>query len=71
MRSVLNISMPKIMVKKIEEEVKKGEFVSKSEFIRNLFREWEEKKLLKELKESQKEIREGKGVVLKSLKEVR
>ncbi|MBU1557546.1 ribbon-helix-helix domain-containing protein, partial [Patescibacteria group bacterium] len=56
--------------KKIEQEVKKGEFVSKSEFIRNLFREWEENKLLKELKESQIEIRQGKGLILKSLKDI-
>jgi len=59
------------MAQKIEKEVKEGGFVSKSEFIRDLFREWEENKLLKELKESQKEIQKGGGVILKSLKDLR
>ena len=71
MRSILNISMPETMAKKIEKEVKDGNFVSKSEFIRDLFREWEENKLLKDLKESREEIQKGGGIILKSLKDLR
>ena len=70
MRTVLNISMPKAMAKKIERETKKGNFSSKSEFIRSVFRFWEEKTLFEEIKQSQKEIKEGKGIILKSLKDL-
>lgn len=71
MRTVLNISMPATMAKKIDRETKKGNFASKSEFIRSLFRAWEEEALYQEIKQSQKEIKNGKGVVLKSLKDLR
>ncbi|MBU4536689.1 ribbon-helix-helix domain-containing protein [Patescibacteria group bacterium] len=71
MRTVLNISMPDSMAKKIEQETKKGDFASKSEFIRSIFRAWEEEALYKELKQSRKEIKEGKGIILRSLKDLR
>ena len=71
MRTVLNISMPKSMAKKIERETKRGDFASKSEFIRSVFRFWEKQLLLQELNRSQKEMKEGKGIVLKSLKDLR
>ncbi|MCK4386625.1 MAG: ribbon-helix-helix protein, CopG family [Candidatus Pacebacteria bacterium] len=71
MRTVLNISMPKSMAKKIEQETKRGSFASKSEFIRSVFRFWEEQLLLQELDKSQKEMEEGKGIILKSLKDLR
>ena len=71
MRTVLNISMPNKMAKQIEEEVKNGNFSSKSEFMRAIFRAWEEEKLYQELRRSKREIREGKGVLLKSLRDLR
>lgn len=71
MRTILNISMPNAMAKKIEQETKKGAYASKSEFIRFLFRAWEEETLYQELKQSRKEIKEGKGLLLKSLKDLR
>ena len=71
MRTVLNISMPNTMAKKIERETKRGDFASKSEFIRSLFRAWEESVLMNKLETSQKEIKEGKGIILKSLKDLR
>lgn len=55
----------------VENEIKSGKFATKSEFFRNLIRIWEEKKLLDELKESQREIVSGKGKVLRSLKDLR
>jgi len=70
MRTVLNISMPKSMAKKIEQETKRGSFASKSEFIRSLFRFWEEQLFTQELDKSQKEIKAGKGIILKSLKDL-
>lgn len=70
MRSVINISLPPNMVKMVEKEVKQSGFSTKSEFFRSLIRMWEENKLLEELKKSQREIAEGKGKVLKSLKDL-
>lgn len=55
----------------VEKEVKQGGFSTKSEFFRSLIRMWEENKLLEELKKSQREIAEGKGKVLRSLKDLR
>lgn len=71
MRTVLNISMPNAMAKKIELETKKGDFASKSEFIRSLFRAWEESLFQKELDKRQEEMEKGTGVKLKSLKDLR
>jgi putative addiction module CopG family antidote len=67
----MNISLPKQIALMVEENVKSGKFASKSEFFRMVLREWEEKKLLRELRQSQKELKEGKGMVLKSLKDLR
>lgn len=71
MRSVINISLPKSMANEVEKEVEKGRFASKSEFFRSLFRLWEEEKLMKELREGQREIARGEGKVLRSLKNLR
>jgi Arc/MetJ-type ribon-helix-helix transcriptional regulator len=71
MRNIINISLPKEMTMLVEGEIKSGKFATKSEFFRNLIRIWEEKKLLDELKESQREIVSGKGKVLRSLKDLR
>ena len=70
MRKVINISLPSQMATKIKKIVKTGKYATTSEFFRHLIREWEESQLLKELKESQKEIKSGKGKVLKSLKDL-
>jgi len=71
MRSVINISLPKSMADTVEKEVSAGRFATKSEFFRHVVRSWEENKLLKDLRESQKEIAEGKGKVLRSLRDLR
>jgi putative addiction module CopG family antidote len=71
MRKILSISLPNQMVVKIKDEVKTGKYATASEFIRFLIREWEEDELLKELRQSQKEMKAGKGVILKSLKNLR
>lgn len=55
----------------MEKEVKTGKFATKSEFFRALVRKWEGNSLLKELKESQKEIAKGKGKILRSLRDLR
>lgn len=70
MRSVINISLPKSMADLVEKEVKSGNFATKSEFVRTLVRKWEEDTLLRELKESQREISRGRGKILRSLKDL-
>ena len=71
MRSVMNISLPTKMAIKIKKEVSSGRYATVSEFFRDLVRSWEEEKLLSELKESQEDIKNGKGEILNSLKELR
>lgn len=71
MRNIINISLPSKMTKAVEESVKKGLFSSKSEFFRMLLRLWMEGKLAHELEDSRKELREGKGKLLRSLKDLR
>lgn len=66
MRSIINISLPPKLNTLVDEEMAKGQFGSKSEFFRNLLRMWLENKLAGELEESRKELREGKGKLLKS-----
>ena len=70
MRTIINISLPKKLTKKVEESVKKGNFSSKSEFFRMLLRLWLEGKLAQELEESRRELRQGRGKLLKSLRDL-
>ncbi len=70
MRKIINISFPEEVDKKIEEAVKENSFASKSEFFRYLFRRWQESKVLEEIEESRREIKEGKGKVLKDVNEL-
>lgn len=63
----MNISVPEPMAALINKEVSTGKYASKSEFFRSLFRDWAEIKLARELKESRKEMKAGKGKLLRSL----
>lgn len=71
MRSVINISLPKDLEKVVLREVKRGKFASKSEYVRYLLRLAEEDRILKDIKQSEKEFAAGKGRVLRSLKDLR
>jgi putative addiction module CopG family antidote len=72
MRSIINISLPKELSQKVDSLVKKGRYSTKSEFLRDLIRDRiEEDEVLLELRKSQEEIRQGKGKVLRSLKDLR
>ena len=66
MRSVMNISLPSQLLKEVERGVKQGNFATKSEFIRQLLREWKEARLVEELREMREEMRNGEGIILKS-----
>lgn len=70
MRQVITISLPKQMVRAVKEEIKSGKFSSTSEFFRHLLREWEEANLLAELRASQKEFAEGKGILLRHVSDL-
>lgn len=70
MRTSVNISLPKKLKKEVDVAVKEGDYISTSEFFRDLLRMWKEEQLLKDIRESEKEFREGKGKVLRSLKDL-
>ena len=63
--------MPPKLFSKVESVVNKYNYSSVSEFIRDAIRVWEDDRLIKELKESQKEARAGKVKLLRSLKDLR
>ncbi len=71
MRTIINISLPKELSAVVEREVRRGKFATKSEFFRALVRMWEEEQILAELKKSEAEIAAGKGVKLRSLRDLR
>ncbi len=71
MREIINISLPPAMVKTVKKAIKEGDYISTSEFFRDLLRNWQENQLLGELSKSREEIKAGKGKVLKSLKGLR
>lgn len=71
MRKVVNISLPIRLNKEVEKAVKDGDYATKSEFFRDLIRLWKEEQLLQGLRESQKEIAQGKAKKLRSLKDLR
>jgi Arc/MetJ-type ribon-helix-helix transcriptional regulator len=72
MRSIINISLSKDLKKELDKAVKKGKYSSKSEFLRELIREkFEEDDLVRRVRISQKEIEQGKGKILRSLKDLR
>jgi putative addiction module CopG family antidote len=71
MRNIINISLSKELSKVVDKAVKQGKFSTKSEFFRNLIRRWEEEQVLAEIEESEREIKAGKGIKLRSLRDLR
>lgn len=71
MRAIVNISLPTQLYKVVEQAVTSGKFASKSEFFRDLLRMWLEGRLSNELEKSRKELRAGKGKLLRSLSDLR
>lgn len=71
MRAILNISLPQAMADDVKEYVAKGQYSTVSEFFRHLLRDWQEDKLLRELNKSKAEIKAGKGIYLRSLRDLR
>ncbi len=72
MRDILNISLSKDLSREVDALVKKGGYSTKSELLRELIREkLEEEDLIRRVRKSQLEIKQGKGKILKSLKDLR
>jgi len=71
MRAIVNISLPVQLNSIVEKEVNTGRYTSKSEFFRSLLRLWLEGRLSGELEKSRKELKAGKGTLLKSLSDLR
>ena len=63
--------MPEKMTAAMRRDAKEGQFSSISEFVRQLYRDYQEQRVLARLRKSQAEIAEGKGKVLRSLKDLR
>lgn len=71
MRQIINISLPPQLAEIVNQATSSGQFATKSEFFRNLIRQWSEKQLYQDLKTSQKEMKSTGGYLLKSLKDLR
>ena len=72
MRTIINISLPAELNKTLERFIKKGEYATKSEFLRELIRERvSEEDIIVQIKKSEAEFRAGKGRILRSLKDLR
>jgi Arc/MetJ-type ribon-helix-helix transcriptional regulator len=71
MRTIVNISLPAQLYTVVEKEVKTGQYASKSEFFRTLLRSFLETRIAKELEESRKELKAGRGKLLTSLSDLR
>ena len=71
MRTIMNISLPSQMASVVTDAVKTGNYSSKSEFFRDLLRQYFENRLHSQLTQSQNEIRQGNGKLLTSLQDLR
>lgn len=71
MRNIISISVPGILKKEIEREVKMGGYASVSEFFRSVMRERSENAILLDVAESRREFLSGKAKTLRSLKDLR
>lgn len=70
MRSVVNISLPPTMMEWVKAEMKARQFTSVSEFFRSIIRDYQEEKLLAELRESEKDVAEGRVFRLDSMSQL-
>ena len=61
MRTILNLSLPQELALVVDSAVDSGNYASKSEFFRDLLRNWMENRLLGALKTSQKNLPKARG----------
>ena len=55
----------------MEAYAKEAQYASVSEFVRGIYRDWKRNQLLASIRESQKEVREGKAKRFTSFREMR
>lgn len=67
MRTTVNISLPKKLKENIDKTVQKGNYSSRSEFIRSIIRRWQEDKVVRRIYESKTQADEGKAKKLSSI----
>ena len=67
MRNIVNLSLPSELYKAVERIMKEGKYASKSELFRDFLRMHLEEELVREVEESRKEFKAGKGKILRSL----
>ena len=71
MREVVTISLAPALAMEVKKAVKKGKYSSKSEFFRELLKMWaSEEFLFQDIQEAEKEIKAGKLIKLKSIREI-
>ena len=73
MRTILNISLPKEVAADVKKAAKEEGFVSTSEFMRHVLREYKREKLMESLKRQRAQYRKNPRAwkVLRSLKDLR
>lgn len=71
MRQIVSISLPQNLANLVDNTVAVEGYASKSEFFRELLRNWADTRMLFELNKSREEIINGKGKTLKSLRDLR
>jgi len=71
MRQVMSISLPPEVVEEIKNAAREEHCATPSEFIRHLMRLWRTDALCRDIEVSEREFAEGKGKILKSLKDLR
>lgn len=67
MRNIINLSLPSELYEAVERIMKEGKYASKSELFRDFLRMHLEEELVREVEESRKEFKAGKGKILRSL----
>ena len=71
MREGITISLAHALAMEVKKAVKKGKYSSTSEFFRDLIKMWHsEEFLFQDVLEAEKEIKAGKLIKLKSIREI-
>ena len=70
MRSILNISLPLDMRKQIEQSVKDGGYMTTSEFVRDIIRDWQARKALEGFNADKALMKKGELKKLTSLRDI-
>jgi Arc/MetJ-type ribon-helix-helix transcriptional regulator len=71
MRQIINISLPEPLADIVNQAVKNKYYASKSEFFRDLIRDWSKNESANEILKSHQEMKKGQKNLLKSFKDLR